>query len=177
MGRRITTRSASTGSSLTCSARPSPCGTTAKEPRSDSSRNAATADSTERSSAAVHSASVVWPLRSMRTSRDIWALLPLTRATNGTPVALHAELLADQAGDLAPVRTALGLPHDGADQRADRLRVAAAHLVGRVGVRLDRARDDLGQLAVLSSDRRQVLGFDDRRGVAPLGHETGEHLL
>src|ERR1700704_1608607 len=159
MGRRITTRSASTGSSVTCSARPSPCGTTAKEPRSNSSRNAVTADSTEGASAAVHSGSVVWPLRSMRTSRDIGALLPLGGATNGTPAALQPELLADQPGDLAAVRATLGLAHHGADQRTDRLGIARAHLVGRVGVRRDRARDDLPQLAVVPGHPPQVLGF------------------
>jgi hypothetical protein len=52
------TSSASTGSSRTWVAWPSPSDTTAKEPRSSSARNAATAASTESGSAAVHSASV-----------------------------------------------------------------------------------------------------------------------
>ena len=60
-----------------------------------------------------------------------------------------AELLPDQAVDLAAVGAALGLLHHGADDGADRLAVAGADLLGGLGVGLDRGGDDRLQLAVV----------------------------
>src|SRR4051794_22149141 len=57
-----------------------------------------------------------------------------------------AELLAQQAVDLGAVRTPLGLAHDRADEGADRLRVAPAHALGDLGVGVDDAGHDGGEL-------------------------------
>src|SRR3954452_16258205 len=86
-----------------------------------------------------------------------------------------AELLAQQAVDLAAVGAALGLAHDRADERADRLRVAAAHALGDVGVRLDHARDDGGELVAVAH-RAEALALDDLLGVAAGLDEAVEHL-
>ena len=59
---------------------------------------------------------------------------------------------------------------------ADRLHVAAAQLLGDVGVGLQRGLDDRREL-VAAADRAQALGLDDRARVAALGDEPVEHLL
>src|SRR2546423_11329517 len=122
MGRRTITSSASTGRSRTCVAWPSPSETTANEPSSSSARNAATADSTEAGSAALHSASVVWPVRSIRISFDMSPpgavdVAPMVRPPRAgatmrrtglldDQVPLHSQLLVagDRAVDLVGAR-------------------------------------------------------------------------
>ena len=74
IGRRMTTSSASSGSSLTTSAVPSGFATDAIIPRSSSARNASTAASSPPASV-VHSASVVWPVRSILINRPMENLL------------------------------------------------------------------------------------------------------
>src|SRR5689334_14775493 len=59
---------------------------------------------------------------------------------------LEAELLADQAGDLAAVRAALRRAHDDADDRADGPPLPRLDLLGGVRLRGDRPLDDLGEL-------------------------------
>src|SRR4051794_17739080 len=80
---------------------------------------------------------------------------------------LDAELLPDQAGDLSPVGTTLGLLHDRADDGADRLAVAGLDLLGGGGVGLDRGGDDALELAAVG-DLGEALARDDRRRVAAL---------
>src|SRR3954454_18982261 len=60
---------------------------------------------------------------------------------------LDPELLADQPVDLAAVGAALRLAHDRADERAHRLRVAAADALDDVGVVVDHLGDDRLELA------------------------------
>src|SRR3954463_10431270 len=158
------TRSASTGSWRTISARPGPVGTTPLYPRSSWRRNASPAASTASGLSAVHSASVVWPVWSMRMSRAIgpprFAVDPMVR--------LHAELLARNSADLAAVRPALGLAHHVADDRPDRLLLAGADLLGGVGVGVDRRLDEPLELVAVAH-RPQALGLDDRGRLAALG--------
>src|SRR5680860_455455 len=88
----------------------------------------------------------------------------------------ETELLPDQAGYLAAVGAALGLLHHGADDRADRLAVAAADLLGGLGVGLDRGGDDRVELAAVG-DLGEALAVDDRLRVAALGDQGRQHLL
>src|SRR3954469_16454474 len=78
-----------------------------------------------------------------------------------------AELLPDQAVDLAAVGPALGLPHHGADDGADRLTVAGADLLGSLGVGLDRGGDDRLELTAVG-DLGEALALDDRSRVTTL---------
>src|SRR4051794_26449024 len=89
--------------------------------------------------------------------------------------ASDAELRAQQAIDLAAVGATLRLPHHRPDERADRLRVAAAHAVGDVRVLLDHARDDRGELVAIAHGA-QALALYDVRGIAAGGDEVVEHL-
>src|SRR5438132_891554 len=87
-----------------------------------------------------------------------------------------AQLLAHQAAHLAAIGAALGLAHDRADDRPDRLLVASSHALGRIGVGLQRRRDNRGEL-LIAVQCREPLSLDDRgRIVAALGHELVEHL-
>src|SRR3954469_25750086 len=56
--------------------------------------------------------------------------------------ALQPELLAHDARHLAAIGAALRLPHDEADDHADRLHVALAELLDHVAVRVERLLDD-----------------------------------
>src|SRR3954469_8958622 len=87
----------------------------------------------------------------------------------------HPQLLADQAIDLAAVGAALGLAHDGADQGAHGLRVAAADALRDVRIVGDHLGDDVGQL-IAGLHRGEALALDDRGRVAALGHQAVEHL-
>src|SRR4051794_566300 len=194
IGSRMITRSASSGSSRTCSAWPSPVETMPKEPWSSSARNARTAASTASGSSDVHSASVVWRVWSMRMRRDMrtsWggtgSCLCYARATPGcegflsragprpSPVS-EPELLAHDPRDLAAVGAALGLAHHEADDDADRLHVAGAKLLDDRGVGVERLLDDRLERGA-AADRAQALRLDDPPRGAALGDEPVEHLL
>src|SRR5258708_10983548 len=90
-------------------------------------------------------------------------------------VRLDPQLLADQPRDLAAVGPALGLAHHVPHDRTDRLGVALADTLRRVGVGGQRRGHDLAQLVSLA-DRLQALSPHDLRRVATLGHEPIEHL-
>ena len=84
---------------------------------------------------------------------------------------VESELIPDQARDLAAVRAALCLAHHVADERADRLGVAGAYLLRRLGVGCERRRDDLRESRVRCVERSEPLALDDRRRVATFGNE------
>ena len=73
----------------------------------------------------------------------------------GAARASDAELLVDQARDLGAVGAAFRLAHHLPDDRADRLGVAVAHALRRVGVGRQRRRDDRRQL-ILAADRARA---------------------
>src|SRR6266540_309229 len=109
----------------------------------------------------------------MRISRAIGNLLvgtwrPMIRALQADPVTY-------QALDLAAVGSALGLTHHRADERADRLLVAALHLLDGGGVRLDDSIDDHAEL--VAARHPEAAACDDRVRVATLGSQHVEHLL
>src|SRR3954449_6615272 len=171
------TRSASTGSSRTCSACPGPVVTIAIAPSSSSWRNAATAASTLSASPGFPSATVVWPVWSMRTRRDMrrcYARDPPRARTSSAD--LQPELGPDDPGDLAPVRPSLRLAHHVADDHAHRLRVAGPQLRDDVRIGVQRGLDERLEL-VAAADGAQALGLHDRRRVAALGHQPIEHPL
>src|ERR1700679_3891466 len=100
------------------------------------------------------------------------ALAPLRPSRPSDP-----QLLPDQAVDLAAVGAALGLLHHGADDRADRLAVAGADLLGGFRVGLDCRRDDRLQLAAVRGHLGEALALDDRGRVAALGDQGRENGL
>src|SRR4051794_36770140 len=91
----------------------------------------------------------------------------LGRWPGAAPGSGRAQPLADEARDLAPVGGPLGLAHHGADDRADRLWIAGADLLGGDGLGLDRRGDDRLQLARVRH-LCQAFTLDDRLGVAAL---------
>src|SRR6187200_1600207 len=97
------------------------------------------------------------PLIEIRTSPSV---TPLARRFFPLP-----ELLEDQPPNLPAVRPALGLAHDVADDGPHRLLLARADLVRRLGIGLDRRLHD-GYELVAAAQRAEVLGGDDRLGVA-----------
>src|SRR3954469_17367833 len=109
-------------------------------PSSSSRRELSTAASNATSSWAVHSASVEWPVESMRISRDIGYLLG--DLASGASYA-RVEALLNHALDLAAVGPALGLAHHGADDGADRLALARLDLLHGGGVLLEGAIHDV----------------------------------
>src|SRR5688572_29303761 len=102
----------------------------------------------------------------MTTFQDMSPVWHLVTACYKVPRrTLFGEPLADQARDLAAVGAALGVAHDRPDDRADRLAVAGADLLGGLGVRLDRGVDPLLQLAAVG-DRGQSLALHDLGGIS-----------
>src|SRR5206468_3016222 len=99
-------------------------------------------------------------------------------------VALHpwyarpsgeVQLLPHESRDLLAVGAALRLPHHETDDRADRAHVPLAKLLDGRRVARERPVDDRRDLVALA-ERAEVLGLDDRRGVAAVGDEAVEHL-
>src|ERR1035441_4157215 len=96
----------------------------------------------------------------------------VARTPGHSCAASDPELLVDQARDLGPVGTTLGLAHHIADDRPDRLGVSLPNAGGRIGVGLERRRHDSRQL-LTAVHRRETLGGDDRLGASPLRDATG----
>src|SRR5947209_7553759 len=171
------TRSASRGSSRTCVAAPPPWSTTPTYPSSSAARNSATAASNAAGLSLVHCARVEWPVPSILMRRDI-PVSSCRRCLGRILVeaaSSEAEALANQALHLATVGAALRLAHHRADDRADRLLLAALQLRHRTFVRGDRAVDDPAEL-VGAREGERALGHD-RVGVAAFGREHVEDLL
>src|SRR3954452_20162345 len=114
----------------------------------------------------------------MRTSRAMRVLLLCEDglALNGTPREGRsgADLLADQAADLAAVRGALRLAHHVAYDLADRAPAAGPDGLDRVRVRVDRRADDPLELVAVAHGA-EALRLDDAGRVASLGDERVEH--
>src|SRR3954471_11506203 len=113
----------------------------------------------------------------MRMSRDM-PLPPRRRCTtDGTTPrqTASADLLADQAVDLTAVRAALRLAHPEADDRAERLALAALVLLDGLRVRLERAVDDVAEL--VAAGHAEAARLDHRGGIAAVGGQHVEHLL
>src|SRR6185437_13609604 len=85
------------------------------------------------------------------------------------------QLLVNEARDLAAVGTALGLAHDVAHDRADRLGVAALHTLGGVRVGGESGGYDGGEV-IPAVERGESFGLDDGKGVPPLRHQAIEYL-
>src|SRR5262245_62814987 len=99
----------------------------------------------------------------MRTSRAMRA--PLVRGLRGFSVTpgrawSGADLLTDQAADLAAVRGALRLAHHVADDLADRRPAARLDRLHSIRIGLDRRLHDLGELVAVAH-RGEALGLDD----------------
>src|SRR3954447_1192581 len=88
---------------------------------------------------------------------------------------LQTQLLAHEAVDLAAVGAALGLAHHEADDRSDRLGLAALELLHGLRIRLERAVDDALELVGPGHAERALL--DDPLGVAPLRRQNVQHGL
>src|SRR3954469_443555 len=110
-----------------------------------------------------------------------WAVAGSSRETDATfgPYPDHRGLrvdsLADDALHFAAVGTALGGFHDGADDRPDRLVVAAADLLDGVRVVGHRLLDD--SLELVGAGLAQAAFGDDRRGIAAFLDEHLQHVL
>src|SRR5215211_813783 len=104
----------------------------------------------------------------MTTFQAMPGVCPMPRACNR--LLLAAQLLADEASDLATVRPPLGFAHHEADQWPNGLHIPVAHLLRRVRLGLKRPVDDLLELArVLHLP--EPLALDDLRWVSPLGDQ------
>src|SRR3954447_6076574 len=82
----------------------------------------------------------------MRIRRDIAYLLLGVRRPMIRRGSLQTQLLAHEAVDLTAVGAALRLAHDEADDRADRLGLAALELLDGLRVGLERTVDDALEL-------------------------------
>src|SRR4051812_25063935 len=111
----------------------------------------------------------------MRIRRDIAYLLLGVPRRDDTPGYLEVQLLAHEAVHLAAVGAALRLAHHEADDRADRLRLAAPELLDGLRVGFERAVDDAGELVRARQAERAFL--DDPLRVASLGRQHIEHGL
>src|SRR6202035_4255753 len=87
----------------------------------------------------------------MRISFDIFTVLYVGTSS-------YAQPLEDQPPDLRPVGPTLGLPHHGAHDRTECLRVARADLLGCVRIGADRAVDRL--LEPVAEGTEPALGDD-----------------
>src|SRR3954453_14747100 len=90
-------------------------------------------------------------------------------------VQLEVELLAHEAVDLTAVGAPLRLAHHEADDRSDRLGLAALELLDRLRVRLERAVDDA--LELVDAGHAERARLDDPLGVAPLSRQNVQHGL
>src|SRR3954471_5556497 len=88
----------------------------------------------------------------------------------------QSEPLANQLRDRAAVGSSLRLLHHRADDSADRLLVALAHLLRGLGFGLDRAIDDALQLGGVG-DLRQAFALDDLGRLPAVGDQLREDLL